>query len=433
MSRHPADGAAITADLSARGLLRGEGWQSADVVGVNTCTVTAEADRDARRTIRRIHRQNPSAEIVVTGCYAQRRPGELSELPGVRWVIGNSHKPHIGDVVAPRPALVTIQTGREPFHGGIAAGGTLVGDIAEQRQLQPAPLLEGGRDRARPNLKVQDGCNHRCAFCIIPAVRGFSRSAPAERVVAELRKLAATFPEVVLTGINLGRWGRDLPGRPRFPKLLERLLAETSIRKLRISSVEPLDWTQDLLELMAAEPRIARHVHMPLQSGSDAVLKRMKRRYRVRHYADLIERARAMLPEASIGADVMVGFPGETDEDHQRTRQLIEGSPLTYLHIFPYSAREGTAAAALPEQVPKAAMKQRGRELRELIDRKHAAFRRSLRGRTVDAVTLANDDHDGASALTDNFLEVTIPGRRLPPAQLVRVTLGEGSTASPAR
>ncbi|MBI1353190.1 MAG: tRNA (N(6)-L-threonylcarbamoyladenosine(37)-C(2))-methylthiotransferase MtaB [Acidobacteria bacterium] len=417
-----ADGAAITADLSARGLQRDADWSAADVVVVNTCTVTAEADSDARQTIRRIHRENPSAEILVTGCYAQRRPEELSRLPGVRWVVGNSHKPQIGEVVAPQ-RLVSLHPSHEAFHGGVAAGGLLVGDISQQRQLLTAPFLESGQDRSRPNLKVQDGCNNRCTFCIIPSVRGLSRSAPPELAVAEMRKLARTFPEVVLTGINLGRWGRDLPGRPRFHTLLERLLAETPIRKIRVSSVEPMDWTQDLLELLAAEPRLAKHVHIPLQSGCDTVLQRMRRRYRIRHYADRIERARALMPEASIGADVMVGFPGETDAEFEQSRAFIEQAPFTYLHVFTYSAREGTPAAAAPGQVSKPVKKERNRALRELIDRKRRAFRRSLAGREVDAVTLARPVEGGGAALTDNYLEVTIPGEPLRPAQLVRVRL----------
>ncbi len=419
-----ADGAAITADLSARGLERGADWNAADMVVVNTCTVTAEADSDARQAIRRIHRENPSAEILVTGCYAQRRPEDLADLPGVRWVVGNSHKPRIGSLLVPeQQGLVSINAGTELFHGGVAAGGVLVGDIAEQRQLLTAPLLEAVRDRSRPNLKVQDGCNNRCTFCIIPSVRGLSRSAQADFVVEEARKLAATYPEIVLTGINLGRWGRDLSGRPRFHSLLQRLLAETDIQKIRISSVEPMDWTQDVLELAAGEPRICKHMHIPLQSGSDAVLKRMRRRYRIRHYADRIERARRMMPTASIGADVMVGFPGETDAEFEETRAFIERSPLTYLHVFVYSAREGTPAAEAPGQVPKAAKKERSRILRELIAEKHAAFRRGLAGATVQAVTLDRSSEEGSSALTDNFLEVVIPGERLQPAKLVRLRL----------
>jgi threonylcarbamoyladenosine tRNA methylthiotransferase MtaB len=419
-----ADGAAIAADLSKRGLERGDDWNRADVVVVNTCTVTAEADSDARQTIRRIHRENPSAEILVTGCYAQRRPDDLAALPGVRWVVGNSHKPQIGTLLAPeRSRLVSITPAAEPFHGGVPAGQLLVGEISAQRQLLTAPMLEPGRDRSRPNLKVQDGCNNRCTFCIIPSVRGLSRSAPADFVIEETRKLAATYPEIVLTGINLGRWGRDLPGRPRFHVLLQRLLAETDIRKIRISSVEPMDWTQDVLELAAGEPRICKHMHIPLQSASDSVLRRMRRRYRIRHYADRIVRARRLMPTASIGADVMVGFPGETDVEFEETRAFIEQSPLTYLHVFSYSAREGTPAAEARGQVPKAVKKERNRILRDLIAAKHEAFRRELNGTVVDAVTLERVAADGTAALTDNFLDLVVPGPRLRPAKLVRLRL----------
>ena len=417
-----ADGAAIMADLLARGLDRGSDWNAADVVLVNTCTVTAGADRDARQTIRRIHRENPSAEILVTGCYAQRQPEELAQLPGVHWVVGNSHKPQIGAVIAPQAdGFVVIAGSHEDFHGGITAGGQLVGEIAEQRQLLTAPLLEAGQDRARPNLKVQDGCNNSCTFCIIPSVRGLSRSAPAELVVDQMRTLAATYPEVVLTGIDLGRWGRDLPGRPRFRMLLERLLSDTDIRKIRISSVEPMDWTQSLLELVAGEPRICKHMHIPLQSASDAVLKRMRRRYRIRHYADRIERARKLMPTASIGADVMVGFPGETEAEFEETRRFVEQSPLTYLHVFPYSPREGTPAADAAGHLRKAVKKERSGILRRLISDKQAAFRRSMVGREFDAVTLERPLENATAALTDNFLEVTIQGERLRSATLVRV------------
>ena len=406
-----ADGAAVAADLRKRGLGESGERSAADVVVVNTCTVTAEADRDARQTINRIHRENPGAEILVTGCYAQRRPEDLTALPGVRWVVGNSHKTQIGD-------LVGIDNANADYHGGV-----VLGDIYRQRELLTAPILDAGQDRSRPNLKIQDGCNNRCTFCIIPSVRGYSRSATPDFVLDQIRGLADDYPEVVLTGINLGRWGRDLQGRPRFHQLLGRILSETAVRKLRISSVEPMDWTQDLLELVASEPRICKHMHIPLQSGSDAVLKRMRRRYRARHYLDRIERARSMMPHASIGADVMVGFPGETDAEFEETRALVEQSPLTYLHVFTYSAREGTPAAEAPNQVPKKLKKERNRILRELIARKHAAFRASLAGTELDAVTLDRSVDDGTAALTDNFLHVTVEDERLPPARLVQVKL----------
>ncbi len=440
-----ADGAALSTDLARRGLDAAADSSHADVVILNTCTVTAEADHDARQTIRRIHRQNPQAEILVTGCYAQRSPEQLARLPGVKWVVGNSHKTLIGDVLAPQAAdggeraatnnLVQIQGQIEgqtrglpqpaalAYHGEIAAGGTLVGPFSAGASLFVDPVVEAGLDRTRPNLKIQDGCSNRCTFCIIPAVRGSSRSAPAERVVAQLGDLARRYPEVVITGINLGRWGRDLPGRPRLASLLLRALAETSIRRLRLSSVEPMDWTNDLLDLMAASDRIAQHIHIPLQSGSDAVLRAMRRRYRARHYAGRLERARAAMPWAAIGADVMVGFPGETDDDFEATRSFIERLPFTYLHVFSYSQREGTSAAEMSGQVPKVVQKQRNRVLRELIGEKNLRFRRSLLGRRFSAVTLDRREGARTVALTGNYIHVDIDGPPISPGELVRVEL----------
>ena len=434
-----ADGAALAADLQARGLQPSADRSGADVVVINTCTVTAEADQDARQTVRRVHRENPEAEILVTGCYAQRRPDDLAALPGVKWVVGNSHKTVIGEVVAPSATpsiapdgqgLVTIAAIEQPpepaaldYHGEIACGGVLVGDIFAQRSFLSAPVIEAGRDRSRPNLKIQDGCHNRCSFCVIPSVRGNSRSAPADRIVEEVRGLAALYPEIVLTGINLGRWGRDLPGRPRFPELLRRLLGATDTVKLRLSSVEPMDWTDDLLALMASEDRIAKHIHIPLQSGSDAILKAMRRRYRTRHYAGRLEKARALMPSAGIGADVMVGFPGETEREFEETRRFIAEMPFTYLHVFSYSARPGTPSTELPGEPPRAVKKQRNRILRELVAEKNLLFRRNLVGSRFPAVTLEAGNGAGTRALTDNYLDVRIEGQSLAPGRPVSVEL----------
>ncbi len=419
-----SDGAAIAADLSARGLEAVSVRNEADVYVVNTCTVTAEADRDARREIRRLHRENPSAAILVTGCYAQRKPEDLAALDGVKWVVGNSHKPSIADVIAPR--LVQIEgsgrSGSLAYHGQIANGGSLVGDIDRQTRLTTQPVFDAGDDRSRPNVKVQDGCNNRCSFCIIPSVRGRSRSAAAENVIHQVRTLAADYPEVVLSGINLGRWGRDLDGRPRFASLLRLLLDETPVRKLRISSVEPMDWTSELIELMAESPRIARHVHMPLQSASDAVLKRMRRRYRARHYAQRLRSIRESMPDAAIGADVMVGFPGETDADFARTRDFIERMPFTYLHVFTFSKRDDTEAAAHAEHVPKSVKKERNAILRALIARKNRAFRKRFMEREMSAVSLSSRDGRGR-ALSDNFIHVDLNTPHLPARRLVRVRI----------
>jgi threonylcarbamoyladenosine tRNA methylthiotransferase MtaB len=384
-----ADGAALEAQLAGCGLAASKERETADLVILNTCTVTAEADSDARSTIRRVHRENPGARILVTGCYAQRAPDELAVMPGVEWVVGNSHKTQIAELVS----------GGIDYHGQV-----LVGDIFQTKDILTAPILDAGGDRTRPNLKIQDGCHNRCSFCIIPFVRGKSRYSGADQVVDQVRGLSAKYKEVVLSGINLGRWGRESGSTLRLPDLLRRLIDETEIARLRLSSVEPMDFSDDLLGLMAETPRISKHVHAPLQSGSDSILRKMHRKYRPRHYADRVTKARKLMPDAAIGADVMVGFPGETDELFEESRQFIEAMPFTYLHVFTYSERPGTPAATAQGVVPIRIRKDRNRVLRELANDKNAAFRQSLLGREFTAVTL---DPPGL-ALTDNYIKATL-------------------------
>ena len=389
-----ADGAAIEAGLIAKGLGAARDAAEADLVVLNTCTVTATADDEVRQAVRRIHREHPQARILVTGCYAQRAPHEIAALAGVSLVVGNSHKTCIPDLVA----------GSMPYHGQIQ-----IGDIFAQRDFLSAPVEDALGDRTRPNLKIQDGCNNRCSFCIIPFVRGRSRSAPRDQVVAQVRRLAGKYREVVLSGINLGRWGRDLDGGGmRLADLLRRLLEETPVERLRLSSVEPMDFSDDLLCLMAESPRIAKHVHAPLQSGSDCVLRRMHRKYRPRHYADRILKARARMPECAVGADVMTGFPGETDDEFEESRAFIESLPFTYLHVFTYSERPGTPAAESAAPVPVQIRKQRTHVLRELSARKNLEFRRAAAGRMLSVVTLEG----GLTALSDNYLKVTLAAPR---------------------
>jgi threonylcarbamoyladenosine tRNA methylthiotransferase MtaB len=383
-----ADGAALEAGLASHGLAAASDVSDADLVVLNTCTVTATADDELRQTVRRIHRTQPDARIVVTGCYAQRAPEEIAALAGVSLVVGNSHKNFIPDLVADGAH----------YHGEIR-----IGDIFEQRDFLSAPVEDALGDRTRPNLKIQDGCNNRCSFCIIPYVRGRSRSAQPDSVIAQVRHLAAKYREVVLSGINLGRWGRDLEGGSRLVHLVQRLLDETNVERLRLSSVEPMDWSDALLELMASSPRIAKHVHAPLQSGSDRVLRRMHRKYRPRHYADRILKARALMPDCAVGADVMTGFPGETEQEFEESRAFIESLPFTYLHVFTYSARPGTPAASEP-QIPVQIRKRRTHILRELANSKNRAFRQSMLGRTLSVVTI----EDGRIALSDNYLKVAL-------------------------
>ncbi len=385
-----ADGAALESLLEQRGLSSASEARTADLVVLNTCTVTSNADDDVRAMVRRVNRENPAAQILLTGCYAQRAPEELAALPGVTWVVGNSHKTQIPDIVA---------ESLTPFHGQIH-----VGDIFAQHDFLSAPVDDAAGDRARPNLKIQDGCNNRCSFCIIPFVRGRSRSMPADQVIEQVQHLSRSYREVVLSGINLGRWGREPGQTMRLAGLVRRILDETPIERIRLSSVEPMDFSDDLLHLMADSPRIARHVHAPLQSGSDTVLRRMHRKYRPRHYADRVTKARTLMPDAAIGADVMVGFPGETDAEFAETFRFIDELPFTYLHVFTYSARPGTPAADAPAQVPMPVRKDRNRQLRELADRKNRAFRQRFLGQSLSVVTLGQ----GHMALSSNYLKVEL-------------------------
>lgn len=435
-----ADAAAIERQLIERGYAASVDANSADVVVVNTCTVTAAADLQARQSICAIHRKNPAARVIVTGCYAQRAPEELAALEGVSWVVGNSHKPEIPRIVEEmdrgaqrdqreliqEPALDLSCDARQAFvplstiasqSQSLVRGPAhiLIGDIQEQQDFLAAPVEGGEAGHTRPVLKIQDGCNKRCSYCVIPHVRGRSRSLTPGAVIEEIRKLCAGGArEVVLSGIDLGNYGRDLAPRAHLGETLRRILDETPLERLRVSSVEPMDVTADLVAIFAASERMARHVHMPLQSGSDRILRAMHRWYRAEHYARRVELVREWLADAAIGADVIAGFPGETEADHQATISLIERLPLTYLHIFSFSARPGTVAADLREQVPEQAIARRARELRALGEKKRVAFRAAQLGRAMRALTLNRRGQDARGswtrALSSNYLDARVPG-----------------------
>jgi threonylcarbamoyladenosine tRNA methylthiotransferase MtaB len=442
-----ADGAALERQLATKGLAQSHSAREADVVILNTCTVTAAADQDARASIRRIHRENPTAKIMVTGCYAQRAPQEIAALPGVTWVVGNSHKHRVAEIAAGNGFESELQAQvHEQYSGengpddqGFGAhrtGGppqpnfvsleavtlsapafTLVGDIFAHTELIAAPVFTGDSiaEKTRPNLKVQDGCNNRCSFCIIPSVRGHSRSMQLDRVIAEANALvAAGYREIVLSGINLGRWGRDFQPQQNFEYLVRALLEHTGIEKVRISSVEPMDWSDNLIALVAGSPRVAKHAHVPLQSGSDRILRKMHRKYRPWHYTEKIRKIREAMPDAAIGADVMVGFPGETDELFEESRSFIEQLPFTYLHVFTYSSRPRTPSAAMPDHVPVHVARERNRVLREMAAEKNRAFRESFIGRTLEVITLQAGGDGWTEALSDNFLKVRVAGRHRP-------------------
>jgi threonylcarbamoyladenosine tRNA methylthiotransferase MtaB len=425
-----ADGAAIERQLREQGCTAAASTDSADFVVLNTCTVTAAADSQARDAIRKIHAANPTARIIVTGCYAQRAPEEIAAIPGVAHVVGNSHKPQIATLLKTISAApISRNDEPAPYH----SAPILSGDIFALSDVLVAPVLGGEGNHTRPTLKIQDGCNSRCSFCVIPFVRGKSRSLPVATVLAEIQKLASSgFREIVLSGINLGTYGRDATPCVEFLELLKRILDQTSVERLRISSIEPLDVTRDLIDLFAASNRIAPHFHMPLQSASNPILAAMHRWYRAEHYARRVELIHERLPHAAIGADVIAGFPGETEADHAATLRFIQQRPFTYLHVFSYSLRPGTRAVSLPSHLPGEIIKRRARELRALADRKSAAFRESQIGRTLRVLTLhlgANDDPSQTPALSGNYLSLVIPEPR-PHNQWLEVSLaqGEGKT-----
>jgi threonylcarbamoyladenosine tRNA methylthiotransferase MtaB len=407
-----ADGEIISAELRHRGLSPASSPAQADVIVANTCSVTAQADRTARAFLRKVHRENPSARILVTGCYAQRAPQEVAALPGVHAVIGNSHK-----------ALVPSMA--EQAAGFVPLAALSVDDTFAHSELSMPQSGWYPGSQTRPNLKVQDGCGNRCSFCVIPTTRGHSRSLSLEACLQSVRAFAdAGGTEMVLSGINLGRWGRDLQPQRTLGELVSEILGRTSLPRLRLSSIEPMDWTPQLLAMFRGPSagRLARHAHLPLQSGSDAILRAMHRRYRPWHYAKKLRLIRETMPDAAIGADVMVGFPGETDALFEESFTFIAAQPFTYLHLFPFSARPGTTAWQLAQQHPVAprVVAERSARLRALIAARNLVFRQSFLDRELPAVTLHAPAGERARALTDNFIEVQLD-IRLPANQSVRV------------
>lgn len=363
-----ADSLAIEAALCAGGAEASSSAQ-ADVVIVNTCSVTASADQGARQTIRRIARENPAARIVATGCYATRCAGEVAALPGVEQVVPNDGKLRI-------PLL---------FDRGDGPCG---------RALTP-----GLMGRTAWTLRVQTGCEEQCSYCIIPTTRGASRSRTIADVDAEVeRVIAAGYREVAVTGVHLGSYGRDLTPRTSLAALLGSLCAHDAV--FRVSSLEPMDFPRELLDLP-----VAPHFHLPLQHASNRLLRLMRRPYTREDYADLVDHIRARLPHAAIGSDVIVGFPGETDDDFAALTGYLSDSPLTHLHVFPYSDRPGTAASSLPGRVHGSVVKARAQRIREISRRLADRFRAAQRGTTRPALTI----EDGSVAITDNYLRVPAP------------------------
>ena len=372
--------------------------ENADLLIVNTCSVTSTADQGARQTIRRIVRDNPGVRVVVTGCYATRRPDEIRELPNVAHVVRNQDKDTLVADLLPHDGRFVDGDG--------PCGGTL------------APGIAG---RTAFTLRVQTGCDERCSYCIIPKTRGAGRSRPLDEVIRQIeRAIAAGYKEIAITGVHLGSFGRDLEpaevgeigvgGHLKRTSLgsLIRVLAEWPDDVLfRISSLEPMDCTPEIVGVVARSPRLAPHFHLPLQHGSDDVLRAMRRPYTAVDYRSLIERIARLMPHASIGTDLIVGFPGETEVQFESTRSLVSDLPLSHVHVFPYSDRPGTEASKLRDKVDGVAIRRRGAVLREVGARLAREFRNRQIGTSRRALTL----DDGWSAVTDNYLKVKLPAQ----------------------
>lgn len=371
--------------------------ETADVVIVNSCSVTATADQGTRQTVRRVARTNPHARIVVTGCYASRDAASVRELPGVVHVVDNADKDSLADDVADSLGLrCRTSPGNR---SGLRTALTPIDDDGPCGQSL-APGLGG---RTAFALRAQTGCDEPCAYCIIPSTRGRGRSHPIEVLIEQVTRLeAAGYREVVLTGVHLGSYGRDLTPRRSLAELLRALVTATSAVLYRIGSLEPMDCTSEVLEVLTGHPSIAPHFHLPLQHASDDVLRVMRRPYRLAYYAELVSDIRRRLPHASIGTDVMAGFPGETDEAAELMAQYLEASPLSHLHVFPYSDRPGTQASLMAGKVSGADIRARATRLRAVGQNLFAAFRRRQLGTRRPALTI----DDGTVALTDNYLRV---------------------------
>jgi threonylcarbamoyladenosine tRNA methylthiotransferase MtaB len=391
-----------------------EPGEPAQVYVVNTCTVTSRADFSDRQVIRRILRANPHARVIVTGCLAQTSPEALARMPGVDLVLGNQEKYRL-------PELLGSLTRRDRPEVRVAP-------IAEAREIPSVPVRSvSGRSRAF--VKIQDGCQHRCAFCIVPAARGGSRSQEPEAIVEQIQALVESgYGEVTLTGVDIGHYGWDLAPRMSLAALVSRTARVKGLRWLRLSSVLPAYFTPELVEAVTSISAVVPHHHLPLQSGSDRVLRLMRRPYNVRMYRALAEKLAAAIPDLGLGADIIVGHPGECDTDFEATMALVRELPLTYLHVFAYSDRKGTEAAKMAGRVAAAVVRERSRRLRALGSEKSVAFRQRLVGRTVDTLVLEDTSGGERAGLTANYVEVAFENTRVPARSFTRVRVTDADS-----
>ena len=408
----------IQGRLESRGFRTVPFGSPADVVIINTCTVTARADFSDRQSIRRAVRAHPRARVVVTGCWAQTNPGAVAGIPGVDLVVGIADRHRIDALVsdlatAQRPAVPTARI--------------VAGDVSEGVPLWPAPLARP-TGRSRAFLKIQDGCQHRCAFCIVPYARGASRSREPKVIADQVRELVdAGHREVVLTGIDMGHYGADLIPRTTLAALLRTLGEVPGLCWLRLSSVLPAYFTPELIEAVTTVPVVAPHLHIPLQSGSDRVLRRMRRPYNVRLYRALVEKLAQGISGLGLGTDLIAGFPGETDDDFRLTEDLVTTLPFSYLHVFAYSDRKGTEAVRLLGHVPTQVIAERSRRLRDLARAKRRSFHGRMLGGRHEVLVLGTRDRASGwlTGLTGNYVEVLFEGPDSLMGRLVGVRITE--------
>jgi threonylcarbamoyladenosine tRNA methylthiotransferase MtaB len=393
--------------------------QSADVYVINTCAVTAQAEADARQLIRMAAKRNPGARVIVTGCYAQRDAHTLAAMPEVAFVVGNNDKTQLFHLFE--------DTLRMPGE----AGKVFASPIFKTPPRDTFSFGEYGDIAAvspftRATIKVQDGCDDFCSFCIIPHLRGRSVSRPITAILQHARALAAVgYKEIDLTGVHTGAYGRDLDPPTSLLAMLEQLVQVEEIERIRLNSIEPATVSDELLDFIAASPKICQHLHICLQSGDDEILRRMRRHYDVAFYCDLIGKVMARMPECGLGSDILVGFPGETEAHFDQTYRVVESLPFSYLHVFSYSARPGTPAAKYPDQLPPAAKKERSQRLRALGQAKKQAFAERFIGRELNILLEGKRDKERRllSGLTGNYLRVFVDAPEVLVNQLLPVRM----------
>jgi threonylcarbamoyladenosine tRNA methylthiotransferase MtaB len=393
--------------------------QPADYYVINTCAVTGQAEADARRLIRAVGKRQPGARVIVTGCYAQRDAPALAAMPEVLLVVGNGEKTRLFQLVedAIRRAGEGSKVFAAPLFKGPATEKFRFGDEAEVPAISPF---------TRATIKIQDGCNEFCTFCIIPHLRGRSVSRPLPDILEHARALAAAgYKEIDLTGVHTGAYGEDCRPPTNLLTLLERLVQIDGIARIRLNSIEPTTVSDELLDFIAASPKICKHLHLCLQSGDDEILRRMRRRYDVAFYCELIAKVLARMPECGLGSDILVGFPGETEAHFERTYQVVERLPFSYLHVFSYSPRPGTPAAKYPQQVPPEIKRERSQRLRALASAKKRAFAERFLGRTLDILLEGKRDRQRQrlSGLTEHYLRVYVEAPEALVNQLLPVRL----------